>query len=44
MYEVADGVFQGVTNFIPMKGKTGVPKLPYVDAQREGILLYAKKG
>ena len=42
VYESADGVFQGVTHFVPMKGKTNVPDLSYVERQREGLLLYSK--
>lgn len=41
VYEVTDGVFQGVTSFIPLKG-SGLPDLSYVEKQREGLLLYGK--
>ena len=44
VYEVVDGVFQGVTNFTPLKKKTGMPSLSYVEDQRVGILLYGRKG
>ena len=40
VYEVVDGVFQGVTNFIPMTKNT--PNLGYVERQRQGLLLYGK--
>jgi SPP1 gp7 family putative phage head morphogenesis protein len=40
VYEVVNGVFQGVTSFIPMKGKTDNPDLRYVERQRAGLLLY----
>lgn len=40
VYEVVDGVFQGVTNFIPLSG--GVPSLDYVERQRKGLLLYKR--
>ena len=39
-FEVVDGVFQGVTAFIPMRG--GRPSVEYVDAQRLGLLLYQR--
>ena len=42
VYESADGVFQGVTHFVPLKGKTGIPYLSYAEKQREGLLLYGK--
>jgi hypothetical protein len=42
MFEVADGQFQGVTSFMPVK-KNGVPNLDYLDKQRKGLLLYPKK-
>jgi len=42
VYESAEGVFQGVTHFVPLKGKTGVPYLSYAEKQREGLLLYGK--
>ncbi len=29
-------------NFVPPKGKTGVPDLNNADKQREGLLLYGK--
>lgn len=41
IFEVVDGVFQGVTNFIPMK-KGKALNLPYVENQREGLLLFGK--
>lgn len=40
VYEVVDGVFVGVTNFIPLS--KGVPSLDYVERQRRGLLLYKK--
>jgi len=40
VYEVVDGVFQGVTNFIPLA--KGEPHLDYVERQRQGVLLYGK--
>jgi len=40
VYEVVDGVFQGVTNFIPLA--KGEPHLDYVERQRKGLLLYGK--
>jgi len=41
VYEVVDGIFAGVTNFIPItKGK---PNLGYAERQREGLLLYQRK-
>jgi hypothetical protein len=42
VYEVVDGVFQGVTNFTPLKGKKALPDIGYVEKQRAGILLYGK--
>jgi hypothetical protein len=39
---VVDGVFQGVTNFTPLKGKKALPDLDYVEKQRVGVLLYGK--
>lgn len=42
VYETVDGVFQGITNFTPLKGKAGVPDLRYVENQRAGLLLYGK--
>jgi|GEM_PF-376732 len=44
VYEVVDGVFQGVTNFTPLKVKKGkaLPDIGYVEKQRAGILLYGK--
>lgn len=42
VYEVVGGVFQGVTNFVPMKGKPGVPDLRYMEKQRTGLLLYGR--
>ncbi len=41
VYEVVNGVFQGVTSFTPLKG-SGLPDLSYVERQREGLLLYGK--
>lgn len=40
VYEVVDGVYQGVTNFIPLA--KGAPSLEYVEKQRVGLLLYQK--
>jgi len=45
VYEVVDGVFQGVTNFTPLKekkGKKALPDIGYVEKQRAGILLYGR--
>jgi hypothetical protein len=42
IYEVIDGVFQGVTHFIPMKKGTEIPHLNNVERQRAGLLLYKK--
>lgn len=39
-FEVVDGVFQGVTAFIPMR--RGKPSVEYMDAQRLGLLLYQR--
>lgn len=39
--EVSDGVFQGVTGFLPMKRDK--PRLGYTDQQRRGTLLWSKK-
>ncbi len=44
IYEVVDGVFQGVTNFTPLKKKTSRPSLSYMEDQRAGILLYGRQG
>ena len=41
VYEVTDGVFQGVTSFIPI-GKKGLPQLDYMEKAREGLMLYGK--
>lgn len=40
VFEVADGVLQGVTSFIPLS--RGVPDLGYLDKQRKGLLLYKR--
>jgi len=40
VYEVVDGVFQGVTNFLPKAG--GKFDLSYMERQRAGLLLYKK--
>jgi hypothetical protein len=40
VFEVADGEFQGVTAFAPMKG--GEPDLDYAERQRRGLLLYPR--
>lgn len=40
-FEVVDGVFQGVTAFIPLK--KGEADLDYVERQRLGLLLYPKR-
>ncbi len=42
VYESADGVFQEVTHFVPLKRKTNEPDLSYAEKQREGLLLYGK--
>ena len=42
VFEVVDGVFQGVTAFIPLDDK-GVSNLQYAEQQREGLLLYTRK-
>ncbi|KQC03142.1 MAG: hypothetical protein APR55_07090 [Methanolinea sp. SDB] len=41
VYEVAGGVFTGVTSFIPLT-KKGEINLRYLDKQRRGLLLYKK--
>jgi len=41
VFEVVDGVFQGVTAFIPMK--KGGADLTYAERQRLGLLLYPKR-
>jgi SPP1 gp7 family putative phage head morphogenesis protein len=41
VFEVADGVFQGVTSFLPTKG--GEVDLGYAERQRVGLLLYPKR-
>ncbi len=41
VYEVANGVFQGVTNFTPLKKME--PDFDYLEKQRTGLLLYPKK-
>lgn len=43
VYEVAGGVFQGVTNFLSFKKGTAKPNITYLEKQREGLLLYPKK-
>lgn len=40
VFEVADGVLQGVTSFLPLT--KGVADLAYLDKQRRGILLYKR--
>jgi hypothetical protein len=40
VFEVIDGVFQGVTSFVPTT--LGEPNLPYAERQRKGLLLYGK--
>ncbi|MHB8808957.1 MAG: phage minor head protein [Desulfobulbaceae bacterium] len=40
VFEVADGVFQGVTAFEPLK--KGLPDLDYLDRQRLGHLLFGR--
>ncbi|WP_321532275.1 phage minor head protein [uncultured Desulfuromonas sp.] len=40
VFEVIDGVAQGVTAFVPHK--KGEPNLPYTERQRKGLLLYGK--
>jgi SPP1 gp7 family putative phage head morphogenesis protein len=42
VYEVVDGVFQGVTSFTPLQKKTLQPSLTYVENQREGLMLFGK--
>lgn len=39
-FEVADGVFQGITAFLPTR--KSVPVLESVEAQRRGLLLYPR--
>lgn len=41
VFEVANGVFQGVTAFIPLK--QGAADLAYAERQRLGLLLYPKR-
>jgi SPP1 gp7 family putative phage head morphogenesis protein len=41
VFEVVDGVFQGVTAFIPLKN--GTADLSYVERQRRGLLLYPRR-
>ena len=43
VFESIGGVFHGVTNFIPFKGKTGIGDLRYVEKQRIGLLLYKRE-
>jgi len=43
VYEVNGGVFSGVTSFIPTTKKGG-QNLKYLEKQRQGILLYGRKG
>ncbi len=43
VYEVVNGVFQGVTNFLPFKKGTTTANMTYLEKQREGVLLYPKK-
>jgi SPP1 gp7 family putative phage head morphogenesis protein len=40
VFEVIDGVWSGVTAFVPFKG--GLPDLGYVERQRLGLLLYGR--
>lgn len=40
-FEVADGVYQGVTAYIPLK-KGSVSDLGYLERQRKGLLLYSR--
>ncbi len=42
VFEVVDGVFQGVTAFIPMK-KPETADLNYMERQRRGVLLYPRR-
>lgn len=42
VFEVVDGIFKGVTAFIPL-GNTGESKLSYAEGQRQGVLLYTRK-
>lgn len=44
VYEVADGVFQGVTNFVPLKKNMDIPNIRYLEGQRQGLLLYRRGG
>lgn len=41
VFEVVDGVFQGVTSFIPLKN--GKANFGYVERQRAGLLLYPRR-
>lgn len=41
VYEVVDGVFQGVTAFLP-KNRKGAIDPGYIERQRQGLLLYKK--
>ncbi len=41
VFDVARGIFQGVTSFIPMKN--GAADLDYAERQRRGLLLYPKR-
>ena len=43
VFEVIDGVFQGITAFAPRKGQDGPPDIKYLERQRAGVLLYKKK-
>jgi len=41
VFEVVDGVFQGVTAFLPLK--SGAADLGYAERQRRGLLLYPRR-
>lgn len=45
VFEVVDGVFQGVTAYVPKKKKAGekIPDVEYVERQRKGVLLYPRR-
>lgn len=41
VFEVVDGVYQGVTAFVPLKD--GLADLGYAERQRKGVLLYPRR-
>lgn len=45
VFEVMDGVFQGVTAYVPKKkkGEGQIPDIEYVERQRKGVLLYPRR-